>query len=72
MKKGHHFLREPAAVKFAFVDSWRHMRSVETICRKHATLLHWLRTEAQLVSHSPQALVACPQPRSAAEAGRRE
>ncbi|MBU7580757.1 MAG: IS3 family transposase [Porphyrobacter sp.] len=32
-KKGHAVLREPAAVRFAFVESWRHVWPVETICR---------------------------------------
>ncbi|MEC3950212.1 IS3 family transposase [Sphingobium sp. HWE2-09] len=32
-KKGHAVLREPKAVKFAFVHSWRHRWSVELLCR---------------------------------------
>ncbi|WP_232455635.1 IS3 family transposase [Sphingomonas sp. KC8] len=32
-KKGHAVLREPKAVKFAFVHSWRHRWPVELLCR---------------------------------------
>src|SRR3546814_10742734 len=32
-KKCHAFLREPKAVKFAFVHSWRHRWPVELLCR---------------------------------------
>ena len=32
-KKGHAFLRDPAAVRFAFVENWRHIWSVATLCR---------------------------------------
>ena len=33
IKKGHAVLREPKAVKFAFVHSWRHRWPVEQLCR---------------------------------------
>ena len=33
LKKGHAVLREPAAVRFAFVENWHHVWPVEMLCR---------------------------------------
>ena len=64
LKKGDSVLREPKAVRFAFVHSWRHRWPVELMCRvlqmsersyrswRSRPISHRERTDMRVLAHS--------------------